>query len=166
MARREMSLLSSSSSSSSSISPESAFSCDFLEYLRFQFSRMVALLSFARIKTNDGKDKNDEANNNDDNQAKPASACDHGLLCRMISSVVDPIIEMKKRVKLDPLSPGNEANDGGKSAQRKNGASIEGNIKSKKGRKDKSRPKNDKGEDEDEDDPFGLTSNRKAKGMT
>merc|ERR1712168_1510637 len=77
MARREMSLL---SSSSSSISPEAAFSYDFLEYLRFQFSRMVALLSFARIKTNDGKDNSDETNN--DNKAKPASACDHGLLCR------------------------------------------------------------------------------------
>ena len=149
MARREISFFSSS--------PAPAASRDVLEYLRFQFSRMVALLSFARDDARNDARTELRLGHNKDDDGDDDSGCGHGLMCRMISSVVSPAIFGGKA---RPIIGGE------KSTQPNGNPSISKDVIARSevdrgkqksgGKKEKSKIGNN---DECCVDPFGLSSN-------
>jgi len=97
MIRREISLLSSLSSSSSSSSPTTSV----VEYLKSQFSHVSALLPFVNIVVDDSDTLiiNEQSENVDIHAAYgsmncASKDCNHSLICRMISSLVGPIVDV------------------------------------------------------------------------
>jgi len=137
MVRQESSFL--------SLSPVSVSSHDALEYLRFQFSRIIALLSFAKTGGSDLVVQRAQMEGVD-------PGCGHGLVCRMISSLIGSSfsdgVEQEKIVQIDKQS-----------TQPLNDQSSDRNIN---GKTEIANIVHAYGDNKCIEDPFGLRENRRA----